>query len=470
MELDIKFDMNQYFQIKRRIEECDVFYAALYDLAHVEYSNEIETACISFDREGNALQMKINPLFWQGLNEEAKAFVVMHELYHVIYDHAKRMIALELDFNIGNIASDIVINHNLCNKMGIVRELFDWEQFCWVETCFKDEKDIPTDRNFEYYYEKLIKQKNQSQQKLLGSHSDGTQKNKKEQTESSSNKKEEDTEQSFTDRLSEEIKEIIKQNPQIMEDFKESEASEKISPKEMKELSDYINPHSESTPGAKEIDVYRDAPKFAEMPNFDKLMKILIPKKKKSEYKEEETWVGQHRRYASFLKQNNHIFLPNLKEQEKQQKNKKKEVWVFMDTSGSCTGMFPFFSKIVQELLKHKEINCRAFSFDDYCFEIKNKNSQIRASFGNNGGGFDCIEETILETMKKENIKYPDNILVLSDGAVHFRLKNRLIKPENWIMLLNNEYHNNIVPERGKFFLLDEDFFKIKSNKPTFKR
>lgn len=68
----MKFDMNQYFQIKRRIEECDVFYAALYDLAHVEYSNDIDTACISFDKEGNALQMKINPLFWQDLMKRQK--------------------------------------------------------------------------------------------------------------------------------------------------------------------------------------------------------------------------------------------------------------------------------------------------------------------------------------------------------------------------------------------------------------
>ena len=129
-----------------------------------------------------------------------------------------------------------------------------------------------------------------------------------------------------------------------------------------------------------------------------------------------------------------------------------------MDSSGSCSGMFKEFSSIVVALLKNKDISCRAFSFGDHCKEIDPNNLRISFTQGNNGG-FDIIENTILKCMEKEKCSYPDNVIVLSDGEVHFNNKNNVLKPENWIMLLSNPNNKYLTPPGGKFFHMDESFF-----------
>lgn len=451
----MKFNINEYFKIKRRIEESDTFYAALYNLADLSFDKTISTACVSYDKEGNFLDMKINPDFWEELNEEAKCFVIMHELYHTIYDHAKRMKLLDLEPELSNIASDIVINHHLCEKIGIVRELFDWQRFCWVETCFENESNIPTDKSFEYYYNKLKVNKNKNQPELLGTHSSGEEKTK--DNDNTSPQPEVLNESNVEDdNFSENFKDILENNPNIVNDFKNSPMSQ-IIPESLEKYE------KNSKFDSKEIDKFLEIPKSNEKPNFANLMKILTPKKKLPTIEMKETWIGTHRRYTSFLKQNSNIILPNRKEIIHPKKSKKKEIWLFMDTSGSCTGLFPFFSLIVNNLLQNKEINCRAFSFDDYCYEIKKTDKTIRASFGNNRGGFDCIEQKILELMKKGEA-YPDNVVVMSDGGVHFKLKNSLLKPENWILLLNVK-KESLTPPGGKFFLIDSNFFKIDNKK-----
>ena len=83
------FNISEYFKIKQKIEECNTFYAALFNLAEITYSNKVDTACINFDKNGNTLNMEINPVFWDSLNETAKTFIVLHELYHVVYDHGR---------------------------------------------------------------------------------------------------------------------------------------------------------------------------------------------------------------------------------------------------------------------------------------------------------------------------------------------------------------------------------------------
>lgn len=449
------FNISEFFQIKKQIEECDVFYAAIYGLADISYSNDISTACIEFDKEGNSLHMKINFDFWQKLNNDAKIFVILHELYHVIFDHSKKFKALGLDFSIANIASDIVINHHI-DKKYLSRNLFDWKPYCWVETCFPNEKNMPTDQTTEFYYAQLLKNpnfKNQNQQ-LLGSHSD---ENSPEQNDENSQSKNEKIEDDFSPKyFSDTFKEILKQNPTLYEDIQTNPDFKNLG-KTIEEHIPPIAPKSSSKSGTKADYIPLD-----EKPNFETLMKILKPKKNLKTEKSIETWVGTHRRYTAFLEQSKNIMLPNILDIEHNSQDK-KQVWVFMDSSGSCHGMFYAFSHIVKSLLKEKKLICRAFAFGDDCEEIQPTSSI--SFYSGNAGGFDCIEEKILSLMKKENISYPDNIVVLSDGGVQFQLKNKLKNPKNWILLHNNNYTKHLTPPGGKYFYLDSNFFKLDSKK-----
>jgi predicted SprT family Zn-dependent metalloprotease len=477
------FNISEYFKIKQRIEECDAFYAALYNLANVEYSNEVSTACITFDKQGNSLDMKINPEFWSDLNEDAKTFVVLHELYHVVYDHGKRIMALGGDFALGNEASDIVINHHIHEKVGVHREGFDWQRFCWVETCFPNEKDVPTDKSFEYYYNKLSKKSEPSNKELLGSHGNGEENNNQNQQQNgqSQPKKEEEKEEKKQDtgqgepkedkedkedagnefapsNFSDIFKDIIEQNPELADEIAKSPDFAQLGD----ELKEHLPIHPKLGKGHEGKDA--DFVKSQNKPTFHKLMKLLVPKKKDQKDNDLEVWIGSHRRYASFLKQNSHIMLPNIREEEIFSGKDKKEVWIFMDSSGSCHGMFHTFSNIVMALLKQKGVNCRAFAFGDDCKEVDVKNHKI-GFYSGNAGGFDCIEERILSTMKKEKIKYPDNIVVLSDGGVSFEIRDSLKNPKNWILLINNDHCHHLTPPGGKYFKVDKSFFGLDKNK-----
>ncbi len=457
------FNISEYFKIKQSIEQCDVFYAALYNLTNVTYSNDIDTACISFDKAGNSLDMKINPLFWDKLNEHAKTFVVLHELYHVIYNHGKRIIELGGDFKLGNIASDIVINHHINEKVGLSRESFDWKPYCWVETCFPEKNNMPTDRSFEYYYNLLQTKTTLENNQLIGSHSNGEP--TKENTDTISNKDGKPSENNdfSPENFSETFKDIVEANPHIAEDILKSPTFSNMKD----EIKEYLPIVPKS--GQKSVGIQADYVKSNDKPNFYKLMKLLVPKKRDMNDENLEVWVGSHRRYTAFIKQNGNMMLPNTIEQETVAKKTKKEVWIFMDSSGSCHGMFNTFSNIVFSLLKEKGIHCRAFAFGDDCEEVDTKNHKI-GFYSGNAGGFDCIEEKILETMKKEKIKYPDNIVVLSDGGVDFEIRDGLTNPKNWILLINNESSKHLTPPGGKYFKVDQDFFSLgKESKNTLK-
>lgn len=466
------FNISDFFKIKQRIEECDVFYSALYNLANVSYSDDVPTACITFDKDGNTLEMLVNPDFWDGLCDDAKTFVVLHELYHVVYDHGKRIIALGGDFKIGNIASDIVINHHIHEKVGLHREGFDWKPYCWVETCFPDEENVPTDKSFEYYYNKLA-QKNQlnDDAKLLGSHGDGEKQENENKQEGDKGKKADkkgkkankgssngNTASDFDpEHFSEAFKSIMEQNPDVAEQITESPEFAEFG-KGIKEHIPQAAPLGAGNKGKQVEFKVTD-----EKPNFKKLMKLLIPKKKALKDDDYEAWIGTHRRYTSFLKQNPNMALPNIKEEEIFSNKDKKEVWIFMDSSGSCHDMFDTFSNIVVSLLKEKQVNCRAFAFGDDCEEVDIKNHHI-SFYSGNDGGFDCIEEKILDIMKEDKIKYPDNVVVLSDGGVHFRLKNRIKQPKNWVLLIDNDHCHHLTPPSAKYFVVDDEFFGLDQN------
>ena len=447
-----KFDINEFFQIKKAISECDTFYEAMFNLTNISYSDDISTACISFDKQGNALNMKINYDFWQSLNINGKTFVILHELYHTIYDHGKRFIKLGADFKLANIASDIVINHHIHEKIGLNRQLFDWKNYYWVETAFPGEV-VDTNKSCEYYYNKLKKQKTLQEKQLLGSHNDGDnnelEENQTDNNNEKSNSKDKLKHDNFSSEdLSDDIKDILEQNPVLWKNLD----------KQLKQ--DIKNKFTIKPPSTNETHDGREQiyDKNQEILNYDKLINLLIPKKAKMQTNFVESWVGNHRRYTSFLKLNPNIRLPNTLEVDKKMPKTKKEVWIFIDCSSSCSHMVQPFHNIVFNMMKNKEINCRSFAFGDNCKEINLKDEQV-TFYSGNAGGFDCIESKILNLIKKEKINYPDNIVVLSDGEVHFNNKNNVLKPENWIMLLSNPNNKYLTPPGGKFFHMDESFF-----------
>lgn len=449
-----KINPSEYFLLQREINQCHSLYQALYQLSNLYFSNSVKTAAVTYDKQGNMLDMIINKDFWNSLSFEGKKFVILHELSHIIYDHGKRTILLELDPTISNYAQDIFINHHLHRNYNVDRELFNWKDYCWVETLFPDE-NVSSNEAFEFYYNKLIQNKNADLSKvmLIGSHGNGETNN---QDEPNVEKKQ------GKQKLEEDIlDEILSQNPEIksdvdnFDDFKIQKNKTKPSeaPKENENSTRKGQVHTVETKKNHDSD-------------YDKFMKELIPDKKKNQTKYHDTWSKTNRRYIDFLDSNKDMFLPATIEDEP--KKKKKSVWIFTDTSGSCHGMIPVFAQLIKDISEHAEVSeCRAFCFGDDCNEItisKNKPLDIIYESGNDGG-LSCIEKKIRQIMAQEKIPHPDNVVVLTDGVLEFSLKNSLTNPKSWYMLINSvPLLNKHIPPggRGKYF--DEYTFMNKTN------
>lgn len=458
-----KMNIQEYFIIKREVSQCHSLYQALYNLAEIKFSDTVSTAAVSFDKQGNFLDMIINPTFWNSHNINGKKFIILHELSHVIYDHGKRALELELDLELSNIAQDIFINHQLDQNFNIQRETFDWKKYCWVETCFPDEQNVPTNRAFEYYYKKLLKQPKPQDgfPSLLGNHSDPSDLDNENGSGNIPNEVVEDelTDENGTGNSI--LEDILENNPDIfpiLEKFEKDFGS-----------IDEKNPIKFTPPTGTESD-FSETKKieFEEPSNYDKFIKSLLPPKKPPPQTGiHDTWVGSSRRYASFLEDNPNLHLPTTREFRKgRDKGDKKNIWIFIDVSGSCHSMLNVFSSIVKDLTEHPQITCRAFGFGDTCKEIDTDRLEyISFSHGNNGG-FDCIERRIISTINNESISYPDNVVVLSDGYVDFDNPEDVQNPKAWIMLISTASNiKDSTPPGGKGMHFNENTFQKKKNR-----
>jgi len=147
--------------IRGRLESYHELFRALWDLGEPEFTQEVPTAAVVFDNKGAPLRFLFNPCFWKELPSYDRAFVVCHEMLHVVLNHGFRGLCLAQQ-RLANVAADIAVNHMLVEKFGFVRELLrDWQAGCWVDTVFKDPKEPrpPTNLSMEAYYNLLMQKK-----------------------------------------------------------------------------------------------------------------------------------------------------------------------------------------------------------------------------------------------------------------------------------------------------------------------
>ena len=116
------------------------------------FSDQIDTAAVKFNKHGQFIEFIFNKKFYDSLDLKNKLFVICHEALHLILNHGLR----GKDSNnrtAANASMDVVVNHLLVNKFGFIREkIKDQDKYCWVDTLFKNKKNISSDESFEFYY------------------------------------------------------------------------------------------------------------------------------------------------------------------------------------------------------------------------------------------------------------------------------------------------------------------------------
>lgn len=451
---DIQMSKKEWQDICIGLEPYHSVFYKMWHLGKPVFTHEIPTACVQFDKIGQCINWKFNPEFWSQCSEYEKLFVICHEALHILLNHGQRFNKPELA-QMANVAMDVAVNHSLVSRFGFIREqISNYEQLCWVDTVFPDEKykgfPVPNDESSEFYLNLLRKKKQPPRlsppQNGAGQPSQGKGKQQQDQPSSGQGQKQKTYQtldsHTFSDQ-SDDFSSVIKK------------LDGELSNEEKKELQKFIQ---------KQVDSGYD--KKAGTSPSDLLYVIpddILNTKKKQKWEtvikkwvartllnidfETEQWARTHRRNSEL---DHSFFLPSELDDEdlKFEKNKIK-LHFYLDVSGSCVHLKERFFKAAMSLNpKHFDISLNVFNTSVFAVDIKNPESCPV------GGGtdFDIIEEDIQRHMRETGSKYPDAVWVITDGYGNNVYPE---KPDRWYWFLS-ELYKEYIPEKSHKFMLQD--------------
>ena len=409
-------------------EHHSIFYK-LWSITSPRFSNDVETACVYFDSEGNEIVMEFSETFWESLTDVQKRFVICHETLHILLNHGKRSIKNKQISDVINAMQDIVINERLTSMYGFKRIEIDPEnRYCWADTVFPDIPDIPTDESFEYYFNLYIE----------------------------NNKKAPSSDGEVTTNGRSSIPSTVDDHDRMGDIPNLDSISESLSKEEKEYINDFIETATEgdATAGSK-----RGTSRGNSVMTF-----TLEPVKKKRKWetvisrwankfiKETEVdidqWAVLDRRLFNL---SSDLMLPSEYELDDLKDDFNKiDVWFFQDTSGSCVSYAKRFFKAARTLPEDR-FNLRLFCFDTDVYETDITSGKL---YGFGGTSFTVIEEHIQNLCQKEKVKYPKAIFVITDGYGDY-VKPQY--PKNWFWFLTKGGSSNYIHKDCNIFKL-EDF------------
>jgi predicted metal-dependent peptidase len=410
----------EFLLIARDLELYHAVFAKIWGVGKPSFSDKIPTAGVSFDKEGNHLDFQFNPDFWEKCSPYERNFIICHECLHIMLNHGIRL--KELNRDIGNIATDVVINEMLVSGFGFNRTKLNWvdKNGCWLDNVFKDYKiTVDKERSMEYYYnilkrdfiEKIKEALANGSLKIIDDHSgmcgmDPT-----------------DLEDVLGDVLGG-MNNTEKES--LDKSFKEG------NPRETDECSKQAG----SMPG-----------------NLEIIVKVGFVKKKKKWETVIKRWVNRFIRYSDrdheqwarvnrrFVGLQSNLFLPSEMEIDEREEIKKKiKVIFFQDTSGSCQHLAERFFKAAKSLPKER------FDVELYCFDTEVYATSLESGklYGFGGTSFDILERKVIEICKGNLSKYAKAVFVISDGYGSPICPK---KPKNWYWFLSTTYTSYIPKE-----------------------
>ena len=411
----------ELLKIGASLEDYHAIFYTFFEMSSVVFSDQIPTAAVDFNERGGKPRMMLNEEFWNRHNFREKLFIICHECLHALLDHGIRngMDVKGATHELVNKAQDITINHMIIDLFNFDREdLREWKKYCWIETCFTNPFAIKRNENFIYYLEKLIedpKSKEENGPMTLDHHAgaDGNGPGQPGETEESKK-------------------------------ARESCAADIAKDLDAKDLESLIN----SLPGGHGAGTMRGVYEKILEERLKPLklnIKMMIKRLKRTRLKyvdkDLETFIHEDRRFNDVLKRPD-LSLPGTSIVQGPLKDRLLTA-MFMDVSGSCIEYFPLFQQINAAFVAESNIfDLRSFIFDTSITEIV-KGTPLRV-----GGGtyFHIIEEEILK-LEKEYHRYPDCVIVVTDGD------GTAVKPKaptKWLWLFSRPYSKYFIPRNSR--------------------
>ena len=137
------FDLNKH---TFKLLQEEPFFAALSRRIHKKPTNAIPTAGVMVNKSTAQFEMVYNPDFMASLPDSHKLGVLMHEFYHIIFEHVTGRLPPEGMSTMWNVATDLAINSHLIGKLP-------------KEACIPGAdgpfKDYPIGKSAEWYFSKI---------------------------------------------------------------------------------------------------------------------------------------------------------------------------------------------------------------------------------------------------------------------------------------------------------------------------
>ena len=140
-----------------RLLTSEPFFAAISRQVHKSPSTAIPTAGVRINKETAQYEMLYNPEFMAKLPDNEKLGVLMHEFYHIIFDHVTERLPPEGMTKMWNIATDLAINGlpGVIDKIPSIGCIPGKGPFV----------HLPPEMSADFYFEELKKQKEQDKEK-----------------------------------------------------------------------------------------------------------------------------------------------------------------------------------------------------------------------------------------------------------------------------------------------------------------
>lgn len=424
-----QFSNDEVLKIASSLEDYHKVFYTFFEMTGIYYDDSIGTAAVQFYPDANP-DLLICREFWEKLDHRERLFVICHECLHVILLHNLRNGGdiKGATPKLVNIAQDITINEMIVFLFGFNREdLREWKKFCWIDTCFDDPTQVKKHETFDYYLQLLIKEQKQDLPETLDEHGQGN-------TDSNSTPGDK---QDIPQAVKDKIKEVA---GKLAEDLTQGELDAII--------NSFDGDEAGTLGGMYENIIGSKAEKVKV--NFNKLVRHLKRTRIKEKLDDRESFVSEDRRFADVIKRSN-VTLPGKIEQVRPMKDRLLTV-LFMDVSGSCIDYYNKFVKVYLAFKsEHELFEIRSFAFDTRVTEIEPGDKVTM------GGGtrYDIIEAQV-QKLKIEYGKYPDCVMVVSDGEGNSFAPEL---PKRWVWLLTPRPMYQLIPSSSKKYLLSDVIF-----------
>lgn len=417
----------EYIELLNHLDARHGLFYHLWDMGIPVFSAEIDTARVVLSEDGECLEFMFNEEFWKSLTLERKIFVICHECLHVTLNHGHRLFknAKDLeDAKLINYATDVVINHTLVEKFGMVRENIDPNtEYCWLDTVFPDQ-EIAERKSSEFYYSELKnKASSNSDLKTVDEHPQFSNSGKSEESGEDMKPIMEKVNDLLAEGEQDFIKEILNSNAKLDDMLNNAGASPGS-------IFTKVNTGNKQVKRKWESVIHKWASRF------------LIEKDKI-----EMQWTRINRRFA--LISGSDMFIPSEMEVEDTNFEKRKiDVWFFQDTSYSCVDHAQRFFDAAKSLPTDR-FNMRLFCFDTEVYETSLASGKL---YGFGGTTFNCIERRIQEIISTEKCEYPRAVFVITDGFGDWVTPQM---PSNWYWFLTANGETRYIPSKSHIYNLE---------------